>query len=84
MNEEVDAYGDYNKYNDEMEETEEEKQERIEKEWNPLLVNSSIKGRMADVEKALSKGADINYLEKKSKWSSLIWASCKGHTDIVR
>lgn len=68
----------------EEEEDEDRRLERIEKEWNPLQLNSSIKGDMDNLLKAIQKGANINFEERKNKWNSILWAACKGFIDIMR
>ena len=73
-----DEYGE-----EEDEEDEETRLEKIREEWNPLLVKSASKGDLENVKKALEKGANILHEDKK-KVNALLWASCKGYSDIVR
>ena len=85
MNDEnIDHHMDYDVNDEDEEEDEELKLERIRDTWNPLLLKSSQKGDIENVKKAIDKGARIDIEDKKSKWNSLLWASCKGHQDVVR
>jgi ankyrin repeat protein len=47
------------------------------------FVVAAMQGKKEDVEKLLNKGVDVDAVVKEDSWTALIWASRKGHTDIV-
>lgn len=47
------------------------------------LQKACQKGDFDHVKKCISKNAN-KFTEDKKKWTPLVWAACKGHTDIVR
>lgn len=72
-------------YHDNNELEEEEDEEEVKKKGNDKLILFAQKGNYEDLKKLLEKHQfnNINYEDKK-KWTSLIWASCKGYYDIVK
>ena len=71
------AYGDLD---------EEEQRELIKTQWNPQLLAACKSGDLAKLQEAISKKAEVHQFDKKKKkeWTPLVWAVCKGHTDVVR
>lgn len=51
---------------------------------NEHLIQATSKGLLAEVKKALSKGANVNIKDPKTGNSALMWAAKQGHTQIVR
>ncbi|KAL4463684.1 hypothetical protein ABPG72_009034 [Tetrahymena utriculariae] len=64
---------------------EEENEEEVKNKGNDKLIAYASKGMFAELKKLLEKKQykNINHEDKK-KWTPIIWAACKGHTDIVR
>lgn len=65
------------------EEDEEAREKRIKEEYNPGLLKAAEKGDIEEMKRLLDKGAQL-LTEDKKKWNALIWASCRGHVDMVR
>ena len=64
-------------------EEEEDEDFAIKGDYQQQLIKASTKGDYETAKKCIDKKANIFYEDKK-KWTPLVWASCKGHIEIVR
>ncbi|CAD8212296.1 unnamed protein product [Paramecium pentaurelia] len=66
------------------EESDMDEDEKREKgDWHQQLLSACQKGDITAVQRCLDKRANVLYEDKK-KWNPLMWASCRGYTEIVR
>lgn len=56
----------------------------IEEELNEKLREFSCQGDVEGVYKCLSQGADVNSQNKMNGWTSLHWASKRGHINVLQ
>jgi len=52
-------------------------------ELGPELIECTIKNDYEKVEQLLLKKVDATWTDNKG-WNSLMWAACRGRTDILR
>ncbi|CAD8210027.1 unnamed protein product [Paramecium pentaurelia] len=60
-----------------------EDEKKLKGDWHQQLLSACQKGDLTAVQRCLDKRANVLYEDKK-KWNPLMWASCRGYTEIVR
>jgi len=64
-------------------EEEEDEDFAIKGDYQQQLLKACMRGDYETAKKCIEKKANI-FVEDKKKWTPLVWASCKGHLEIVR
>ena len=64
-------------------EEEEDEDFSVKGDYQQQLLKACMKGDYETAKKCIDKKANI-FCEDKKKWTPLVWASCKGHIEIVR